>query len=91
MNTSKNRSMPLTAAMVRFADLADIIGSRVAIDEGLRDLCEDYHLARQTLKRIKRERPRPTKQVAEYTSLVEDLEEEIIRYLLGGDQQPKKR
>lgn len=78
--------MPLTAAMARFADVADIIKSRADADEALRELCEDYRLARQTLLRIKREKPRPTKKISEYTSLVDDLEDEIMRYLLGAEQ-----
>ena len=88
MSAPKNRSMPLTAAMARFADVADVIKSRAKVDEGLRDLCEDYRLARETLKRIRREKPRPAKKVAEYLSLVEDLEDEIMRYLLGAEQRP---
>jgi hypothetical protein len=89
MRTSKNRSMPLTAAMARFADVADIIRSRSEVDEVLRDLCEDYRTARQTLTRIKKEKPRPTEKIAEYTSFVEDLEDEIMRYMLGAERQSK--
>lgn len=90
MSTPKNRSMPLTAAMARFADVADIIRSRSEIDEVLRDLCEDYRTARQTLTRIKKETPRPKQQISEYTLLVEDLEDEIMRYMLGGERQSRK-
>ena len=89
MSTPKNRSMPLTAAMARFADVADIIRSRSEVDEVLRDLCEDYRTARQTLTRIKKESPRPKKQISEYTLLVEDLEDEIMRYMLGGERHAK--
>lgn len=87
MKAPKNRSMPLTAAMARFVDVADLIRSRAKDDEVLRDLCEDYRLARKTLMRLRKERPKPTKKIAEYSALVEDLEEEVMRYLLNTGQQ----
>ena len=91
MNTPKPRSMPLTAAMARFVDVADLIRSRADADEVLRDLCEDYRMARQLLVKAKKEKPKPTTKIAEYSSLVDDLEDEIIRYLLGTEQKPKNR
>jgi hypothetical protein len=90
MTTPKNRSMPLTAAMARFVEVADIIRSRSEVDEVLRDLCEDYRLARELLQKAKKEKPRPTKKISEYLSLVEDLEDEIMRYLIGGERQQKR-
>jgi hypothetical protein len=89
MKTPKDRSMPLTAAMARFVDVADLIRSRTQVDDVLRDLCEDYRLARELLMKAKKERPKPTKRIAEYSSLVDDLEDEIMRYLLGAEQQSK--
>jgi len=89
MTPSKSRTLTLTAAMARFADVADLIRSRVEVDETLRDLCEDYRLARETLVRIKKEKPRPTAKVVEYSTLVNDLEEEIIRYLLGPERKSR--
>jgi len=89
MSPSKSRTITLTAAMSRFADVADVIRSRAEVDETLRDLCEDYRLARETLLRIKKEKPRPTAKVAEYTNLVSDLEEEIIRYLLEPERKSR--
>ena len=86
MKAPKNRSMPLTAAMVRFVDVAELIKSRSIADEVLRDLCEDYRLARETLTRMKKARPRRTVEVAEYTILVAELENEIIRHLLGSEE-----
>lgn len=85
MNTPKNRSMPLTAAMARFVDVADLVRSRAEVDEALRDLCEDYGLARQLLTKARKEKPRSTRKISEYASLVDDLEDEIVRYLLGAD------
>ena len=82
--------MPLTAAMARFVDVADAIRSRVEVDEVLRDLCEDYRLAREILARMKKERPKPGKKVAEYSLLVEDLEDEIMTYLLSPEQESGK-
>ena len=38
MKAPKNRSMPLTAAMVRFVDVAELIKSRSIADEVLRDI-----------------------------------------------------
>ena len=86
MKAPKSRSMSLTAAMVRFVDVAELIKSRSLSDEALRDLCEDYRLARETLTRMKKTRPRPTAEVAEYTILVAELENEIIRHLLGSEE-----
>ena len=87
MGTSKNKSMPLTAERTRSTTIADTLRSRLELDEALRDLCEDYRLARRTLMRIRKEKPRPTKRVAEYLSLMEDLEGEILDYLLGKPPQ----
>ena len=81
--------MPLTAAMVRFVDVAELIKSRSIADEALRDLCEDYRLARETLTRMKKARPRRTAEVAEYTILAAELENEIIRHLLGSGEVGK--
>jgi hypothetical protein len=79
----RNRSMPLTAAMVRLADVAELIKARSIPDEELRDLCEDYRLARETLTRLRKAKPRRTVEIGEYTELVADLEDEIVRRLLG--------
>lgn len=87
MTAPKNRSMPLTAAMARFVDVAELIRSRAEVDEVLRELCEDYRLARETLARMKRERPKPSEKISEYSKLIDDLEEEIMAYLLGEEQK----
>lgn len=81
----------MTAAMARFADLAEIIRARAEADETLHDLCEDYRLARETLVRFRKEKPRPTARVAEYATFVNDLEHEIICYILGLDDEPPER
>jgi hypothetical protein len=86
MKAPRNQSMPLTAAMVRFVDVAELIRSRSIADEVLRELCEDYRLARETLTRLKKQRPRRTVEIAEYTSLAADLENEIIQHLLGSGE-----
>jgi hypothetical protein len=75
--------MPLTAAMVRLADVAELIKARSISDEVLRDLCEDYRLARETLTRLRKAKPRRALEIDEYTDLVADLEDEIVRRLLG--------
>lgn len=87
MKSPKNRSMPLSTAMVRFADVADLIRSRAVSDEAMRDLCDDYQLARETLTRLKRQRPKRSVEISEYTVLVSELEDEIIRCLLGTDDR----
>lgn len=88
MTDPKTQSMPLSAVLVRFADLAEQIKARSVRDEVLRDLCEDYRLARATLTRLRRKRPKPTAEVAEYTALVAELEDEIVQHLLGtGERQ----
>ncbi|WP_147448276.1 hypothetical protein [Mesorhizobium sp. YM1C-6-2] len=89
MKTPKNRSMPLTAAMARFVDVAELIRSRAELDDTLRDLCEDYRLARELLLNAKKEKPRSTKNISEYSSLVDDLEDEIMRYLVNVKQHPE--
>jgi hypothetical protein len=89
MKPPKDRSIPLTAAMARFVDVADLIRSRVGADDVLGDLCEDYRLARDLLMRAKKEKPRSAKKITEYAALVDDLEDEIIRYLVGDGQRTK--
>ena len=79
----RSRSMPLTAAMVRLADVAELIKARSIADEVLRDLCEDYRVARETLTRLRKSKPRRTVEIDEYTDLVADLEDEIVHRLLG--------
>src|SRR5262245_13582840 len=80
----KSRSMPLTAAMVRFVDVAELIKSRSIADEVLRDLCEDYRLARETLTKLRKAKPKRSVEIHEYTDIVAELEDEIIRRLLGS-------
>jgi hypothetical protein len=87
MKGQKNRSLPLTAALARFIDVADLIKSRIARDDVLRDLCDDYHLARKTLTNLKKERPRRSARIAEYTVLAAEIEDEIVRHLLGSGEQ----
>ena len=57
-------------------------------DEVLRDLCEDYRLARETLTRLKKAKPKRSAEISEYTILVSELEDEIIRRLLGAEERP---
>ena len=80
--------MPLTDAMVRFVDVAELIKSRSVADEVLRDLCEDYRLARETLTRLRKIKPKRAAEIAEYSTLVAELEDEIIRHLLGSSMSP---
>ena len=87
MADPKNRSMPLPAALARFVDAAELIKSRLVSDEVLRDLCEDYRVARETLTMMKRGKPKRSDEIAEYTQLVAELQDEIIRHLLGADGQ----
>jgi hypothetical protein len=84
MKEPRNRFMPLTAAMVRLVDVAELIKARSASDEALRDLCDDYRLARETLTRLRKAKPRQAAGIAEYSTLVSELEDEIIRHLLGS-------
>lgn len=91
MEEAKNRSLPLTTALARFVDVADTIKSRFGTDEILRDLCEDYHLARKTLTNLKKQRPRQSDRIAEYTVLANEIEDEIIRHLLSSGRQKRTR
>ncbi|MDW6021019.1 hypothetical protein SAZ10_04500 [Mesorhizobium sp. BAC0120] len=79
--------MQLTTAMARFADVADLIKIRSQSDEALKDLCEDYQLARETLTNLKKMKPRRSKEISEYKSLILELEDEIIRTLLGVEDK----
>lgn len=89
MSASKNRTLPLTTAMARFVDVAELIRTRAKMDEVLRDLCEDYRMARELLTKAKRQKPRSAKSISEYTVLVEDLEEEIMQYLIDPGKSKK--
>jgi hypothetical protein len=77
--------MPLTTAMARFADVAELIKLRSQSDEVLRDLCEDYQLARETLTNLRKLKPRRSAEIAEYKVFLLELEDEIIRRLLGTE------
>ena len=87
MKEPKNWSLPLTTALVRFIDVADLIKSRMATDDVLRELCDDYHLARKTLINLKKQRPRQSARIDEYTVLAAEIEDEIIKHLLGAGEQ----
>ena len=76
--------------MVRFVDVAEMIKARSVADEVLKDLCEDYRLARETLTRLRKARPRRPDEVAEYSVLVAELEDEIIRHLLGSGEAARE-
>ena len=82
--------MSLSAAMVRFVDVAETIKARSIKDEALRDLCEDYRLARETLTRLRKAKPRRADEIADYSVLVAELEDEIIRHLLGSGERHGK-
>lgn len=82
--------MPLSAAMVRLANVAELIRQRSASDEVLRDLCDDYRLARQTLTNLKKIRPKKTAEIAEYKTLISELEDEIVGRLLGTDGRSRE-
>ena len=89
MKEPKNRSLPLTSALARLIDVADLIKSRIATDDVLRDLCDDYNLARKILTNLKKERPRHSARIEEYTILAAEIEDEIIRHLLGSGEQER--
>jgi benzoyl-CoA reductase/2-hydroxyglutaryl-CoA dehydratase subunit BcrC/BadD/HgdB len=82
----KSRSMPLTAAMARFVDVAELVKSRTITDEVLRELCEDYRLARETLTKLRKAKPKRAVEIEEYMTLVAELEDEIVRRLLGSGE-----
>lgn len=90
MIEQKSRTVPLPAAMVRLAYVAELIKERTLTDEVLRDLCDDYRLARQTLTKLKKVKPRKTAEIAEYKTLIAELEDEIVGRLLGTDGQQLK-
>ena len=78
--------MWLTSAMVRLIDVAELIKARSDTDEELRELCEDYRLARETLTRLRKSKPRRSLEIAEYRTLVAELEDEIICRLMRTDK-----
>jgi hypothetical protein len=89
MKLSRNNMITLSSAMTRSVDVAELIKSRCITDEVLRDLCEEYRLARKTRTRLRKARPRRTSEVEEYSMLVDELEDEIIRHLLGSEETKK--
>ena len=89
MKEAKNWSLPLTSALARLIDVADLMKSRIATDDVLRDLCDDYNLARKILTNLKKERPRHSARIEEYTILAAELEDEIISHLLGSGEQER--
>lgn len=81
--------MPLTAAMTRFLDAAELIKARASDDMGFKELCEDYQSARERLSSLLKMKPRKIAEIAEYKMLVEELENEIIEQLTNTGK-PKK-
>lgn len=70
----------------RGSKIADLIRARLFDDETLRELCDDHRLASATLEKLKREQPREPDKVREYSTLIAELEDEIIGYLLDPGQ-----
>lgn len=82
--------MPISSAMLRFVDAAELIKARSLSDEVLRELFEDYQLARETLTKLRKAKPRKPAKVAEYKMIVAELEDEIIQRLVGPAAEPNR-
>ena len=71
----------LTPILLRFAADSALIRRLVAEDEGFRSLVEDYILTLNTLRRLKNLKPAKQNAITEYTSVLQDLEQEITTCL----------
>ncbi len=81
--------MPFDIAQVleRFPRDAALVARLLVENDGFRAVCEDYALARSTLVRL--EQPKETREppeVADYRSLVAELEKEIAEALRNAKQ-----
>lgn len=68
-------------AIERFPDLAHQIGRLAEQSETFRSLCEDHQLAVEALDTLSAKRPLDDKVIAEYRSLVAELEVDIATFL----------
>ena len=71
----------MNRAIERFPDLADQIGRLANQSEAFRSLCEDHQLAVETLDSLIARGPANDKVIAEYRTLVGELEADIAAAL----------
>ena len=82
---SSNLQAGVTLLSVRLSLDPSLVRQRCLIDPAFRALCEDYHLACQSLLRLEqlnKHDPRP--EVIEYAALIAELEAEATRVLDQG-------
>jgi hypothetical protein len=77
------RSEILTSVVERFPDRHRRILELALRDEDFRALCEEYDLARKSYSRLQ-VLPGRDNEVAEYRTLITELEDEIRSYLQAG-------
>jgi hypothetical protein len=83
MSQSDARHALLAPVVERFPDQQAHIYRLALRDEGFRALCEEYDLARKSYGRLQVS-PERAAEVAEYRSVIAELEEEIRSFLGSG-------
>lgn len=81
MSDQENPSPSLRPILSRFAADSVAIMKLVGEDEGFRSLVEDYILTLNTLRRLRHQTPPNRSTIAEYASILRDLEAEVTTYL----------
>jgi hypothetical protein len=82
MSEEANLPVVIQTVIQRFPGRPGEIVRYCLEDESFRALCEDYGLAAETLRRLETvERSQVESRIAEYRSLLDDLEREIAREL----------
>ena len=83
MTPTDPRHAPLAPVVERFPDQQAHILRLALRNEGFRALCEEYDLARKSYGRLQVSSERAA-EVAEYRSVIAELEEEIRGFLGSG-------
>lgn len=69
----------------RFAEESDAVARLIVADETFRTVCEDYVIARTTLAGFQKTAADERRaEIADYTTLVAELEHELTALLAGG-------
>lgn len=82
IETTDHLRLDLAYVLIRFPENADQIRLIASKDAEFSEICEHYSLARATLNRFRSQSKDCLKaEVAEYTSLIADLEQEIWDFI----------
>ena len=82
-----HQSLDIGQLVERFPQDAALVARLLAEDEGFRNLCEDFVLAKTTLFQLETlQRERELTKIAEYRQIVAELENEIVEVLRCAKQ-----